>query len=179
MGVRSVPELPRERHDPLMPTATCPRCGGRSARAVAPGYMECESQVLYNVIPAGAKATRATCRCTAPVDIATRSAPTGPPDLPVTAACSPLARAATAVAPSAATTCTAPPTGMCCAPRTRRFAAKRRPTPSRPGWRPRVRRQCASLRRGSNPGGGRGSPGRSNLMPALKTWRRAALARFS
>lgn len=38
-----------------MATVSCPTCGGTSSRALAPNYVECTSQVLRNVIPAGAQ----------------------------------------------------------------------------------------------------------------------------
>jgi hypothetical protein len=36
-----------------MAAASCPRCGSTSARLLTPGYVECNGEVLKNVIPAG------------------------------------------------------------------------------------------------------------------------------
>jgi hypothetical protein len=51
----AVPKSSLGCHDARVPSTTCPRCGGNAPRAVAPGYLECQAQVLYNVIPAGAQ----------------------------------------------------------------------------------------------------------------------------
>lgn len=40
---------------PRMSSAPCPRCGSSDARPITPNLRECQGQVLYNVIPAGAQ----------------------------------------------------------------------------------------------------------------------------
>jgi hypothetical protein len=40
---------------PAMATPACPRCGGTSSNLLAPGYHECTSQMLVNVVPPGAQ----------------------------------------------------------------------------------------------------------------------------
>jgi hypothetical protein len=36
-------------------STNCPKCGGAERRILSPGYFECTSSVLTNVVPAGAQ----------------------------------------------------------------------------------------------------------------------------
>ena len=61
-----------------MSTVTCPRCGGGETQSLAPNYFECQSQVVVNVIPAGAQGNYSPVPLYGPCGQRFQSGPAGP-----------------------------------------------------------------------------------------------------